>query len=59
MIVEISPPGASVKEFVIVELQGELQVRRGEKLEAQTLGVLKFKNVRRPLPTPLRIPDAW
>ncbi|KAA0146435.1 hypothetical protein FNF27_04332 [Cafeteria roenbergensis] len=44
MIVELSAPGTSVKEFVIIELQGELQARRGEALEAQTLGVLKFKN---------------
>ena len=52
MIVELSAPGTSVKEFVIIELQGELQARRGEALEAQTLGVLKFKNVRRRMPRP-------
>jgi len=45
MIIEITPPGSDGREFVIIELQGELQVRRGERLDGQTLGTLRFESV--------------
>jgi hypothetical protein len=46
MIVEITPPGEHRRQFVVIELQGLVQARKGERLDGQTLGTLRFKQVR-------------